>query len=104
MAEIYNEMLIRNVDCGLLYFQIKDDEAIREYEDLKKEKNAPMKKEMPKQIIVSFTERKHPTDANSFISPAPRQLTIKSGYSSMTGTVMDISAIISPSVPSRHTE
>ena len=40
MAEIYNEMLIRNVDGGLLYFQIKDDEAIREYEDLKKEKNA----------------------------------------------------------------
>lgn len=40
MAEIYNEMLIRNVDCGLLYFQIKDDEAIKEYEDLKKEKNA----------------------------------------------------------------
>lgn len=40
MAEIYNEMLIRNVDCGVLYFQIKDDEAIKEYEDLKKEKNA----------------------------------------------------------------
>lgn len=33
-------MLIRNVDCGVLYFQIKDDEAIKEYEDLKKEKNA----------------------------------------------------------------
>lgn len=28
MAEIYNEMLIRNVDCGLLYFQIKDDELL----------------------------------------------------------------------------
>lgn len=39
MAEIYNEMLIRNVDCGVLYFQIKDDDAIKEYEDLKKEKN-----------------------------------------------------------------
>ncbi len=38
MSELYNEMLIRNVDCGLLYFQIKDDEAIRKYEDLKKEK------------------------------------------------------------------
>ncbi len=38
MAEIYNEMLIRNVDCGVLYFQIKDDEAIKEYEELKKEK------------------------------------------------------------------
>lgn len=33
-------MLIRNVDCGLLYFQTKDDKAIKEYEDLKKEKNA----------------------------------------------------------------
>lgn len=31
-------MLIRNVDCGVLYFQIKDDEAIKEYEELKKEK------------------------------------------------------------------
>ena len=40
MVEIYNEMLIRNVDCGLLYFQTKDDKAIKEYEDLKKEKNA----------------------------------------------------------------
>ena len=38
MAEIYNEMLIRNVDCGVLYFQIKDDEVIKEYEELKKEK------------------------------------------------------------------
>lgn len=38
MAEIYNEMLIRNVDCGVLYFQIKDDEAIKEYEELKREK------------------------------------------------------------------
>lgn len=28
MAEIYSEMLIRNVDCGLLYFQIKDDELL----------------------------------------------------------------------------
>ena len=34
----YNEMLIRNIDCGLLYFQIKDDEIIKEYEKLKKEK------------------------------------------------------------------
>ncbi len=39
MAEIYNEMLIRSVDCGLLYFQVKDDEAIKEYGGLKKEKN-----------------------------------------------------------------
>ena len=38
MAEFYNEMLIRNVDCGLLYFQIKDDKAIEKYEKLKKEK------------------------------------------------------------------
>ncbi len=40
MVDFYNEMLIRNVDCGLLYFQIKDDKAINEYEDLKKEKKA----------------------------------------------------------------
>ena len=40
MADIYNEMLIRNVDCGVLYFQIKDDEVIKEYEKLKKEKAA----------------------------------------------------------------
>lgn len=40
MVEFYNEMLIRNVDCGYLYFQIKDDELIKEYEDLKKEKTA----------------------------------------------------------------
>ena len=38
MVEFYNEMLIRTVDCGLLYFKIKDDKAIKEYEDLKKEK------------------------------------------------------------------
>ena len=40
MVEFYNEMLIRNIDCGWLYFQIKDDEVIKEYEDLKKEKTA----------------------------------------------------------------
>lgn len=38
MVEFYNEMLIRNVDCGLLYFKIKDDKAIEKYEKLKKEK------------------------------------------------------------------
>lgn len=38
MVEFYNEMLIRNVDCGLLYFQIKDNKAIEKYEKLKKEK------------------------------------------------------------------
>lgn len=38
MKKTYNEMLIRNIDCGLLYFQIKDDEVIKEYEKLKKEK------------------------------------------------------------------
>ena len=40
MVDFYNEMLIRNIDCGLLYFQIKDDKVIKEYEDLKKEKSA----------------------------------------------------------------
>lgn len=35
-----NEMLIRNIDCGVLYFQIKDDKDIEEYEHLKKEKVA----------------------------------------------------------------
>lgn len=40
MADFYNEILIRNVDCGVLYFQIKDDEVIKEYEELKKEKAA----------------------------------------------------------------
>lgn len=39
MAEFYNEILIRNVDCGVLYFQIKDDKLIRQYEQLKKEKS-----------------------------------------------------------------
>lgn len=38
MIEFYNEMLIRNIDCGYLYFQIKDDRVINEYEKLKKEK------------------------------------------------------------------
>ncbi len=40
MAKFYNEMLIRNVDCGLLYFQIKNDQAILEYEKLKKHKKS----------------------------------------------------------------
>ena len=38
MAKFYNEILIRNIDCGVLYFQIKDDKVIEEYEKLKKEK------------------------------------------------------------------
>lgn len=38
MIEFYNEILIKNVDCGVLYFQIKDDEKIKQYEKLKKEK------------------------------------------------------------------
>lgn len=38
MKEFYSEILIKNIDCGVLYFQIKDDEIIAEYEKLKKEK------------------------------------------------------------------
>ena len=36
--EINNEILIKNVDCGLLYFQIKDDVLIDKYESLKARK------------------------------------------------------------------
>lgn len=36
--EINNEILIKNVDCGLLYFQIKDDVLIDRYESLKARK------------------------------------------------------------------
>ncbi len=38
MIDFYNEILIKNIDCGVLYFQIKDDKTIEEYEKLKKEK------------------------------------------------------------------
>lgn len=38
MTEFYNEILIKNIDCGVLYFQIKDDETIKKYEQMKKEK------------------------------------------------------------------
>ena len=38
MMDFYNEILIKNIDCGVLYFQIKDDKTIEEYEKLKKEK------------------------------------------------------------------
>ena len=38
MKEFYSEILIKNIDCGVLYFQIKDDEIIAECEKLKKEK------------------------------------------------------------------
>lgn len=36
--EVNNEILIKNVDCGLLYFQIKDDVLIDRYESLKARK------------------------------------------------------------------
>ena len=31
MMDFYNEILIKNIDCGVLYFQIKDDKTIEEY-------------------------------------------------------------------------
>ena len=36
--EINNEILIRNIDCGLLYLQIKDEVLIDKYESLKARK------------------------------------------------------------------
>ena len=45
MTEFYNEMLIKNIDCSLLYLQIKDDELIKEYEDLKKKKKILIEKD-----------------------------------------------------------
>lgn len=66
MVEFYNEILIRNVDCGLLYFQIKDDELIKQFEQLKREK-AELEKE-------TNTDEKHLSDVQYQIEKLSKQI------------------------------
>lgn len=90
MAEIYNEMLIRNVDCGLLYFQIKDDEAIREYEDLKKEKNAIDNSDNPDdKRLIEVQKRIEELSKEIFSMKKPVKLSDKNNRFYYSGTIAD---------------
>lgn len=90
MAEIYNEMLIRNVDCGLLYFQIKDDEAIREYEDLKKEKNAIDNSDNPDdKRLTEVQKRIEELSKEIFSMKKPVKLSDKNNRFYYSGTIAD---------------
>ena len=90
MAEIYNEMLIRNVDGGLLYFQIKDDEAIREYEDLKKEKNAIDNSDNPDdKRLIEVQKRIEELSKEIFSMKKPVKLSDKNNRFYYSGTIAD---------------
>ena len=90
MAEIYNEMLIRNVDCGLLYFQIKDDEAIKEYEDLKKEKNAIDNSDNPDdKRLIEVQKRIEELSKEIFSMKKPVTFSDKDNRFYYSGTIAD---------------
>lgn len=90
MVEFYNEMLIRNIDCGLLYFQIKDDEAIKEYEGLKKEKFDIEKSDKPdKERLVEVKDRIEELYKEIFSFKKPIEFPDKSNRFYYSGTIAD---------------
>lgn len=90
MVEFYNEMLIRNVDCGLLYFQIKDDEAIQEYENLKKEKYAIEKSDnLDHERLVEVQNRIEELNKEIFSFEKPIKFPKKNNRFFYSGTIDD---------------
>lgn len=90
MVEFYNELLIRNVDCGLLYFKIKDDKAIKEYEDLKKEKSAIENGDSPDgKRIAEVQKRIEELSKEIFSMKKPVRFSDKSNRFYYSGTIAD---------------
>lgn len=90
MAEIYNEMLIRNVDCGLLYFQIKDDKAIEKYEKLKKEKVEIEKSDNPdEKRLAEVQEQIEELSKEIFSMKKPIKFSDKNNRFYYSGTIAD---------------
>lgn len=83
-------MLIRNVDCGLLYFQIKDDKAIKEYEDLKKKKNAIGNSDCPDdERFVEVQKRIEELNKEIFSFKKPIEFPDKNNRFYYSGTIAD---------------
>lgn len=90
MAEIYNEMLIRNVDCGLLYFQSKDDKAIEKYEKLKKEKVEIEKSDNPdEKRLAEVQEQIEELSKEIFSMKKPIKFSDKNNRFYYSGTIAD---------------
>lgn len=90
MVEFYNEMLIRNIDCGLLYFQIKDDKAIQEYENLKKEKSTIEKSDNPDhERLVEVQNRIEELNKEIFSFEKPIKFPEKNNRFYYSGTIAD---------------
>lgn len=90
MTEFYNEMLIRNVDCGLLYFQIKDDKAIKEYEDLKKKKSAIENSDSPDdRRLIKVQKRIEELSKKIFSFKKPIEFPEKDNRYYYSGTISD---------------
>lgn len=90
MVEFYNEMLIRNVECGLLYFQIKDDEAIQEYENLKKEKSTIEKSDNPDhERLVEVQNKIEELNKEIFSFEKPIKFPEKNNRFYYSGTIAD---------------
>lgn len=90
MVEFCNEMLIRNVDCGLLYFQIKDDKVIKEYEDLKKEKSAIENDDSPDdKRLVEVQKRIEELSKEIFSMKKPVTFSDKDNRFYYSGTISD---------------
>ena len=89
MAELYNEMLIRSVDCGLLYFQIKDNEAIKEYEDLKKEKKLMENENADDKKLAKIQKRIEELSKEIFSMKKPITFSDKDNRFYYSGTMAD---------------
>lgn len=83
-------MLIRNVDCGLLYFQIKDDKTIKEYEDLKKKKSAIENSDSPDdRRLIEVQKRIEELSKKIFSFKKPIEFPEKDNRFYYSGTISD---------------
>lgn len=90
MTEFYNEMLIKNIECSLLYLQIKDDGLIKEYEDLKKRKKILIEKdETDHDEFVALDKRIEELNKEIFSFKKPIEFPDKDNIFYYSGTLSD---------------
>lgn len=92
MTKVFNEILVRNIDASFLYWKIKDDKKIKEYEkakeDLSKVKDSDIPKEDEKYVKANNIVNKLSQEVFSF-DGKDIQLDSKDTRFKYTGTISD---------------
>jgi predicted nucleic acid-binding Zn-ribbon protein len=90
-TKFYDGMMIRNVDCGTLYMMIKDNEKIKEYEQLKRKKSELKGAAVPDKEQIEEIQTKIEKLSQEIHTFADKKITLsdKNNRYRFSGTIAD---------------